>query len=161
MVLCYVPWSNGWKVLPSWETLQQADCDIRYLNDALGLPCSGQEIWAPRFLPHWSRGTFPHSLTISLVGLFPLARCDSPLQLFVTATWSIALQSHTAALKCIILRVCQFRIYEHMCCFMLSLIHIWLSPTRIRTSFLNTCLNSARPVGYRQVPSGLVRVSIL
>lgn len=28
---------------------------------------SGQEIWALRFLPHWLRGTFPHSLTISLL----------------------------------------------------------------------------------------------
>lgn len=49
------------------ETLQRAHGDICYLNDASGLQYSGREIWSRRFLPHWLRRTFPHSLTISLL----------------------------------------------------------------------------------------------
>lgn len=87
MVLYYVPCSALWRGLPGCcrEALQQPDADICYLNDASGLRYIGREIWAPRFLPHWLRWTFPRSLTISFAGPLPPLRCDSPLQLFVTA----------------------------------------------------------------------------
>lgn len=105
-VVCRGSCGAWWKVVPcSWrETPQQADGEIRYLNDASGLLYSGQEIWGPGFLPHWLRGTFPRSVAISLpASSSSTSSCDSPSQLFFTPMWSIAPcraeMHHTASLS--------------------------------------------------------------